>query len=52
LTIPRTLVEEMEWFDVQFVILKQIGMDVLSVRRFIDAESLKTKDARDRTGCD
>lgn len=51
-TIPKGLIEEIEWQDVEFVILERMGYDEIRVRRFIDAESLKGQTARGKAGSD
>lgn len=43
LTIPRALIEEMKWFDVEFVIMQPAGLNHITVRRFIDGKSLGPK---------
>jgi len=52
LTIPKLLIQEMGWKDAEYVILQANDVRYITVRRFIDGESLKSKDARDRTGSD
>lgn len=52
LTIPRLLVEECGWHDVEFVILYPLQSGSIEIGRFVDGESLKAKDARDRPGSD
>jgi len=49
LTIPRALVAEMGWEDVEFVIIKEYPPGVMLVRRFIDGESLRTELETDNT---
>lgn len=42
-TIPKGLIEELSWQDVEFVIMEKIGYNEVRIRRFIDGESLRTK---------
>jgi len=52
LTLPRLLIEEMAWDDVEYITLgPQIDKSII-IRRFVDAESLGIKSKRDRTGKD
>jgi len=52
LTLPRLLIEELVWDDVEYITLgPQIDNSII-VRRFIDAESLGVKGKRDRAGKD
>jgi len=52
LTIPKLLVEEIKWQDVDYVIVEScMGLD-FRVRRFIDGESLKTDRKADPDGQD
>ena len=41
ISIPKILVEHLEWKDVRFVMMEAQGTEYLTVRRFIDGESLK-----------
>jgi len=50
LTIPRLLIKEMAWEKVEYMTLGPQIDDSVIIRRFIDSESLKAKDERDRTG--
>lgn len=43
LTIPKALIEEMKWQDVEFVIMELASPKAFYVRRFIDGESLRTE---------
>lgn len=52
LTIPKLLINELGWQDVEFVILGRLPAAGIELRRFIDGESLKAKDAGDRPGSD
>ena len=52
LTIPKGMIEEINWQDVEYVILESYMGLAIRVRRFIDAESLGIKSERDRTGSD
>lgn len=49
-TIPKGLIEEADWRDVEFVILEWSGLNSIFIRRFIDAESLKSEAAVPKTG--
>ncbi|MBA7495360.1 hypothetical protein ES702_05942 [subsurface metagenome] len=52
LTLPRLLVEEMAWDDVEYITLgPQIDKSII-IRRFVDAESLGIKREKDRPGSD
>lgn len=52
LTIPKALIEEMKWQDVEFVILEDICLGYIRIRRFIDGESLRPKLETDRAETD
>ena len=52
LTIPKLLVEELKWQDVEYVILENILNEFFRVRRFIDEESLGVKSKRPPNGSD
>jgi hypothetical protein len=52
LTIPKLLIEELGWKDVEYVIVEGLCTGVVQIRRFMDGEDLKTKDAGDRPGSD
>ena len=52
LTIPKLLIEEMKWQDVEFVVMVDEGGGLLAVRRFIDAESLRAERKEHRHGSD
>ena len=52
LTIPKLLVKEMKWQDVEFVYLVDEGGGLLAVRRFIDGESLGIERKKHRDGSD
>ena len=52
LTIPKALINEMEWQDVEFVIMEDEGGGLMSVRRFMDEESLGVKRKKHSTGSD
>jgi len=43
LTIPKALIDEMTWQDVEFVIMTNLGDGTVRIRRFIDGESLRTE---------
>ena len=52
LTIPKQMIEEIKWQDVEYVTIEsQMGL-ALRVRRFIDAESLSINGKKDRPGSD
>ena len=48
LTLPRLLVEVLDWEDVEFVILEDHSTGVVMVRRFIDGQSLRPQVEADR----
>lgn len=50
LTIPKLLMEEIKWQDVEFVMLDRIGRDDVRIRRFIDGESLRAQGKTDTDG--
>ncbi len=52
ITIPKHLVESMQWGDVAYVIVKEFHADTLLIRRFVDGESLKGDAPKDRPGPD
>lgn len=52
LTIPKGLIQEMDWQDVEFVLMDKVGHGALRIRRFIDGQSLKSKAAGHKAGCD
>lgn len=52
ITIPRLLVEECKWEDVEFVILSRVTYEEIKMRRFVDGESLGIKRKTDRPGSD
>ena len=43
LTIPKALIIELGWEDVEFVIMEHASPKAFYVRRFIDVESLRTE---------
>ena len=51
-TIPKSLVESLDWGDVEYFILKKISWGSLEVMRFIDGQSLKGNGTPDKTGSD
>ena len=51
-TIPKLLIEELEWKGVEYVILQPDMHRTIRIRRFIDGESLRTKRKKDRPGSD
>jgi len=52
LTIPKLLVEELGWHDVEYVVLSKVSKDLVYIRRFIDGESLGAHRKEDRPGSD
>lgn len=42
LTIPKLLIDEAKWKDVEYVFLERHGKYDVMIRRFIDGESLRT----------
>ena len=48
ITIPRALIVEMGWQDVEFVIMQSASPKAFYVRRFIDGETLRTELETDR----
>ena len=52
LTIPKMLIQQMEWEDVEFVILYPLESGSIEIGRFIDGESLGAKRKEDRPGSD
>lgn len=50
LTLPKLLIEQMGWGDVEFVILYPLESGSIEIGRFIDEESLGIKSKRDRPG--
>jgi len=52
ITLPKLLIKEAEWQDVEFVIIDRLGVGGLRIRRFVDAEELGIKGKRDRPGSD
>jgi len=52
LTIPKLLIDEMKWKDVEYVFLELHGKDDIMIRRFIDGESLGIERKKDRPGSD
>jgi len=43
LTIPKALIEVLDWEGVEFVILEDHSPGVVLIRRFIDGESLRAE---------
>jgi len=52
LTLPRLLVEQVAWEDVEYVVLNGLVDRSIVIKEFIDAESLGVKGKRDRAGKD
>lgn len=52
ITIPKALVEELNWHDVDFVIMEHICYEFIRIRRFIDGESLKASGQALKDGLD
>ena len=49
-TLPKSLVDEMQWRKVDYVIIEGIRPDGILVRRFVDVESLKNEGCRTFSG--
>lgn len=47
INIPKAIIEELDWHGVKYLILKAEPPNYLSVRRFIDGESLEDFRAQD-----
>lgn len=43
ITIPKALVKEMSWEDVTILELRPLSLNYVSMRRFVNGESLRTK---------
>lgn len=52
LTLPKLLIDEIEWHDVEYVILYKLETSEIRIRRFVDGESLRTERKEDRPGSD
>jgi len=52
ITIPKLLVEEVGWEDVEFIIPERLGQDEIWIRRFVNGESLKSNHSNDSAGSD
>lgn len=52
LTIPKLVIRELKWQGVSYVILEEKKDGTLTVRRFVDDESLKGGSERNRPGSD
>lgn len=52
LTIPRAMIEEIEWQDVEYVTLESIMGKGIRIWRFLDGQSLKGEITGDRSGSD
>jgi len=52
LTIPKLLINEMDWKGVDYVILEGLGKKSIMIRRFIDGESLRSDRKADPDGQD
>lgn len=50
--IPKLLVSAVGWEDVQYLILQEINKNMVTMRRFVDGESLKGQDAGNRPDAD
>lgn len=46
INLPREVLIKKDWLDVRFVIIEDQHEDTLTIRRFVDGESLKGKDLR------
>lgn len=51
-TIPKGLVESLGWGDVEYLLLRIAGGEIIEVRRFLDGQSLKGNGTADKTGSD
>ena len=51
-TIPKLLLRELDWTDVRHVLLESNQDGTLTVRRFVDGESLKTSRKTGKDGPD
>lgn len=49
-TIPKGLIQEVEWEDVEYVILEGDLDRTMKIRRFVDAESLRGEAEEDPAG--
>lgn len=47
-TIPKGLIEEMDWKDVEVLVMRPVSAKFVSVRRFENGESLKGPDEGNR----
>lgn len=52
ITLPKALVGQARWEDVEFVIMELVFPNEIKMRRFIDAESLGVKSKRNNDGED
>lgn len=52
ITIPKSLVEELGWGDVEYVMLEEYQRGSVEMMRFIDGKSLKSEAAGSKTGSD
>lgn len=52
LTVPKGLVSEMGWHEVNCVLIRKATERMIEVRRFTDAESLKDEGTGDLSGQD
>ena len=51
-TIPKLAMKGLEWDDVVHVIIEENKDGTLTVRRFMDGESLRGSDKKHKTGSD
>jgi len=52
LTLPRLLVEQVAWEDVEYVVLRGLIDRSIVIKEFIDGESLGINREKDRAGSD
>ena len=52
LTIPKMVIRELKWQGVSYVIVEENKDGTLTIRRFVDGESLKSDSKRDCPGSD
>jgi len=50
ITIPRGLLDFRAWFDLRYVILEDDGENPVTIREFIDGESLKNEGSGNKAG--
>ena len=45
ITLPKGLIDFRAWFDLKYVILEDDGEGLVTIREFIDGQSLKNEDS-------